>query len=57
MTEQTKSELIKSFAYGATPESLNKVGRLTIPEAEKFQKEYADEIDAKKKELTDGGWK
>lgn len=57
MTEQTKLELIKSFAYGATPESLNEVGRLTIQEAEAFQKEYATEIEEKKKELTAGGWK
>lgn len=57
MTEQTKSELIKAFAYGATPESLNEVGRLTTPEAEAFKNEHADEIEVKKKELTDGGWK
>lgn len=57
MTEQTKLELIKSFAYGATPESLNAVGRLTIQEAEEFQNEHADKIEEKKKELTDGGWK
>ena len=56
MTEQTKLELIKSFAYGATPESLNSVGRLTIPEAEEFQKTYAEEIEKKKKELEEGGW-
>ena len=55
MTEQTKSELIKAFAYGATPESLNEV--LTIQEAETFQKEHAAEIEAKKKELEEGGWK
>lgn len=57
MTEQTKLELIKSFAYGATPQSLNEVGRLTIPEAEAFQKEHSAEIEEKKKELTAGGWK
>ncbi|WP_371296868.1 hypothetical protein [Ruminococcus sp.] len=57
MTEQTKLELIKSFAYGATPQSLNEVGRLTIQEAEAFQKENAAEIEEKKKELTEGGWK
>lgn len=57
MTEQTKSELIKAFAYGATLESLNEVGRLTIQEAETFQKEHAAEIEAKKKELEEGGWK
>ena len=57
MTEQTKLELIKSFAYGATPESLNEVGRLTIQEAEAFQKEHAAEIEAKKKELEEGGGK
>ena len=57
MTEQTKLELIKSFAYGATPESLNEVGRLTIQEAEAFQKENAAEIEEKKKELAAGGWK
>lgn len=57
MTEQTKLELIKSFAYGATAESLNEIGRLTIPEAETFRKEHAAEIEAKKKELEEGGWK
>ena len=57
MTEQTQSELIKAFAYGATPESLNEVGRLTIPEAETFKKEHAEEIEQKKKELEEGGWK
>lgn len=57
MTEQTKLELIKSFAYGATPESLNEVGRLTIQEAEAFRKENAAEIEEKKKELEEGGWK
>ena len=57
MTEQTKNELIKAFAYGATPEILNEVGRLTIPEAETFQKDHAAEIEDKKNELEEGGWK
>lgn len=57
MTEQTKNELIKAFAYGATPESLNEVGRLTISEAEDFQSKYAAEIEAKQRELSEGGWK
>lgn len=57
MTEQTKLELIKSFAYGATPESLNEVGRLSISEAEEFQSKYAAEIEAKQQELSEGGWK
>lgn len=35
----------------------NEVGRLTIQEAETFQKEHAAEIEAKKKELEEGGWK
>ena len=48
---------MKALAYGATPESLNEVGRLTIQEAETFQKEHAAEIEAKKKELEEGGWK
>lgn len=56
MTDQTKNELIKAFAYGATPESLNEVGRLTIPEAEEFLKGHATEIENKKKELEEGGW-
>ena len=56
MTEQTKNELIKAFAYGATSESINEVGRLTIPEAETFLKEHATEIENKKKELEEGGW-
>ena len=55
MTEQTKNELIKAFAYGATSESMNEVGRLTIPEAETFLKEHATEIENKKKELEEGG--
>lgn len=57
MTEQTKNELIKAFAYGATPESLNEVGRLSISEAEEFKSKYAAEIEAKQHELSEGGWK
>lgn len=56
MTEQTVKEMIKSFAYGATPQSLAAVGRMNAEDAEKLQKDHAEEIEAKRSELKGDGW-
>ena len=45
MTEQTVKEIIKSFAYGPSLETM-----------EKFAEEHAAEIEQKKAELKEGGW-
>lgn len=56
MTEQTIKELVKSFAYGATAESLAEIGRFSADELKKFETEHTAEIEAKKAELKAGGW-
>ena len=56
MTEQTIKELVKSFAYGATPASLADIGRFSADELKKFQAEHTAEIETKKAELKAGGW-
>jgi hypothetical protein len=56
MTEQTIKELVKSFAYGATPASLADIGRFNADELKKFETDHASEIEAKKAELKAGGW-
>lgn len=56
MTEQSIMELVKAFAYGATPESLAEVGRINLEEAQKFEKDHVKEIEHKKAELKAGEW-
>ena len=56
MTEQTIKEIVKAFAYGATPASLADIGRFSVDELKKFQIVHAAEIEAKKAELKSGGW-
>ena len=56
MTEQTKLELIKSFAYGATAEDITAVGRMELEDTKKFLEENKEEIEKKKAELKEGGW-
>lgn len=53
---QTEQELIKSFAYGATPQSISAVGRMTADDAEGFRKAHAEEIEAVRKRLAEEGW-
>lgn len=56
MTDQTKLELIKSFAYGATVESLAEDEGMDIEELGKFFEENIDEIEARKTDLVEEEW-
>lgn len=56
MTDQTKKELIKSFAYGAGPEELAAIGRMTKEEANSFRNEHSAEIEKKRIQLQEEGW-
>lgn len=53
---QLDHELIKSFAYGATPQAVAVVGRMTADDAEEFRKAHAAEIEAMRKHLESEGW-
>lgn len=56
MTEQTKKEIIKSFAYGYTSEKVADVYEIDKEAAAQFEKENVAEIEAKKAELKEAGW-
>ena len=56
MTEQTVREIVKSFAYGYSAEHVAELEEMTLEEAQKFETEYAEEIEQKKAELKEDGW-
>ena len=55
-TDETKQELIKSFAYDYTAEQIAELEEITVEEANQFAIENAKAIEAKKAELKEGGW-
>ena len=55
-TDETKQELIKSFAYDYTAEQIAELEEITVEEANQFAIENAKAIEAKKAALKEGGW-
>ena len=55
-TDETKQELIKSFAYGYTAEQIAEMEEITVNEANQFATENAEAIESKKSELKEDGW-
>lgn len=55
-TDETKQELIKSFAYDYTAEQIAELEEITVEEANQFATENAKAIEAKKSALKEGGW-
>lgn len=55
-TDETKQELIKSFAYDYTAEQIAELEEITVEEANQFATENAKAIEAKKTALKEGGW-
>lgn len=55
-TDETKQELIKSFAYDYTAEQIAELEEITVEEANQFATENAKDIEAKKAALKEGGW-
>ncbi len=56
MTEETKREIIKAFAYGYTVEEVAELEEMPLEDAIVFEKAYANEIEEKKAELREAGW-
>ena len=56
MSNETIKEIIKSFAYGYTPEKVAEVYEITEAEATELQKKYAAEIKEKESYLKEQGW-
>ena len=56
MTEQTKLEIIKAFAYGKSAEEVSEVTGMSLDEAKAFEKENEDAILEKMFELKEAGY-
>lgn len=56
MSNETIKEIVKSFAYGYTPEKVAEVYEITEAEATELQKKYAEAIEEKEKYLKEQGW-
>lgn len=56
MSNETIKEIIKSFAYGYTPEKVAEVYEITETEAAKIKEEHAAEIKEKADYLKEQGW-
>ncbi|MCD7918662.1 MAG: hypothetical protein LUG45_01005 [Clostridiales bacterium] len=56
MTEETKCEIIKAFAYGYTVEEVAELEEMPLEDAIVFEKANANEIEEKKAELREAGW-
>lgn len=56
MTEQTKLEIIKAFAYGYTSEEVAEVQGMSLDEAKAFEKENENAILEKMLELKEAGY-
>lgn len=54
---ETDMEVIKSFAYGYTPEQVADHYGIAVADAENMQKSYAADIEERKKALKNGGYK
>lgn len=56
MSNETIKEIVKSFAYGYTPEKVAEVYEISKTEAAALQKKYAEAIEEKKNYLKEQGW-
>jgi len=56
MTEQTKFEIIKAFAYGKTAKEVSEVTGMSLDEAKDFERENEDAILEKMMELKEAGY-
>lgn len=52
---ETEREIIKSFAYGYTPEQVAENYGVTVEDAENMEKNFADAIEEKKAYLKENG--
>ena len=55
-TDETKSEIIKSFAYGLSTEEVAKNEEISVEEATAFQEDNKNAIEDMKKYLKEEGW-
>lgn len=53
---ETEREIIKSFAYGYTPEQVAENYGVTVEDAENMEKNFEDAIEEKKEYLKENGW-
>lgn len=53
---ETEREIIKSFAYGYTPEQVAENYGVTVEDAENMEKNFLDAIEKKKAYLKENGW-
>ncbi len=53
---ETDMEMIKSFAYGYTPEQVAESYGISVEDTRNMQKNNAKEIEERKAELTKGGY-
>lgn len=56
MTEQTKREIVKSFAYGMDAKEVSTAYGISFEESGKFAEEHSAEITEKKHQLNREGW-
>ena len=55
-TDETKSEIIKNFAYGLSTEEVAKNEEISVEEATAFEEENKESIEEMKKYLKEEGW-
>lgn len=53
---ETDREVIKSFAYGYTPEKVAENYGIAVEDARNLQKSFKNEIEERKKYLKEQGW-
>lgn len=53
---ETEREIIKSFAYGYTPEQVAENYGVTVEDARNMQQNFSAAIEEKKKYLKEQGW-
>lgn len=53
---ETEREIIKSFAYGYTPEQVAENYGVTVENARNMQKNFSTEIEEKKNYMKEQGW-
>lgn len=53
---ETEREIIKSFAYGYTPEQVAENYGVTVEDARNMQKNFTSAIEEKKEYLKEQGW-
>ena len=56
MTEQTKLEIIKAFAYGHSAEEVAEVQGMSVDEARAFERDNEDAILEKMLDLKEAGY-